>query len=100
MQNAGSLTVTLVVGEVSVGSRRRKVHDPVDVPNAVKLDIQGGHAVILALISIQMTKAMLLQWRIYWMVHGYQEVGRRSVQVRCDCPVHFSNLLVLSALKS
>jgi len=65
----------------SAESRKRKVHNPAGVPNAVKLDIQGGHAEILGLISILIMKGMLWQWRIYWMVHGYQVVGRRNVQL-------------------
>jgi len=50
-------------------SPKRKEHAPASVPNAVKLDIQGGHTEILGPISILIMKGMLWQWRIYWMVH-------------------------------
>jgi len=54
----------------SAKSPKRKVQHHVGVPNAVKLDIQGGHVIILVLISIQIMKAMSWQLRIRWMVHG------------------------------
>jgi len=65
----------------SAESRKRKVHDHAGVPNVVALHIQGGHAEILAPISILIMQGMWSQWRIYWMLHGYRVVCRRSLQL-------------------
>jgi len=55
-------------------SRKHRIRNCGDAPNAVTLVIQGARAVILNLISMQVTKVMSLRLRISLMVpiqHGW-----------------------------